>query len=70
MGANVVASRNCGNWSLCHEQLLVNPPSASRFVSRIQESLHLKFPTDMENFGRNNAVGRLTGLLQSLLGNA
>jgi glycosyltransferase involved in cell wall biosynthesis len=35
MGSNVVASRNCGNWALCHPALLVEPFSIDAYLERI-----------------------------------
>lgn len=35
MGCNVVASRNCGNWELCHADLLVERFTAAEFAERI-----------------------------------
>ena len=66
MGANVVASRNCGNWMLCHEDLLVDPPSSKNFVAAIRRSLERKFPDTLEYFMSTNSARQLTGLLEVL----
>jgi glycosyltransferase involved in cell wall biosynthesis len=39
MGCNVVASRNCGNWTLCHPDLLVEPFTAEAFLERIRRAV-------------------------------
>lgn len=39
MGCNVVTSRNCGNWELCHSELLVDPYSGKGFIEKIRLAL-------------------------------
>jgi len=39
MGCNVVASRNCGNYELCHPDLLVDPYTWKDFVEKIRLAL-------------------------------
>jgi glycosyltransferase involved in cell wall biosynthesis len=36
MGCNVVASKNCGNWTLCHPDLVVAPFEVDGFVTAIR----------------------------------
>jgi glycosyltransferase involved in cell wall biosynthesis len=50
MGCNVVASRNCGNWRLCHKELLVEPFSAAQFLQKIRYSLSRKYEDNMRLF--------------------
>ena len=50
MGCNVIASRNCGNWRLCNEQLLAERCSASAFVSAIQRAQRGPYPDHREHF--------------------
>ena len=50
MGANVVASKNCGNWMVCAEQLLVDPCTSERFVEKILKSLVNKFDDNIKWF--------------------
>jgi hypothetical protein len=47
---NVVASRNCGNWSLCHPELLVDPGTTDEFIRRIRRSLDRRFEDDIGGF--------------------
>lgn len=39
MGCNVIASPNCGNWQLCHEQLLAEDCSPGAFLRKIPLAL-------------------------------
>jgi glycosyltransferase involved in cell wall biosynthesis len=50
MGCNVVASRNCGNWRLCHKELLVEPFSAAQFLQKIGYALSRKYEDNMRLF--------------------
>lgn len=50
MGCNLIASRNCGNWQLCHEELLVDPFSAAQFLQKIMRSLSRKYEDNIQLF--------------------
>ena len=50
MGCNVVASRNCGNWQLCNEQLLVDPFTVDGFVARIARAVERKLDDHLDAF--------------------
>lgn len=50
MGCNIVASKNCGNWMICHEELLVQPFHPSGFANAIRLSLSKKLPDNMKYF--------------------
>ena len=50
MGCNLVASRNCGNWEICNESLLVDPFSVDNFVKKIRLSRNERFPDHMQGF--------------------
>ncbi len=62
MGCNVVASRNCGNWRLCHDELLVPRCEASPFVDRIQRAVTRPFPDGRDLF--QGGYGELLGALE------
>ncbi len=47
---NVVASKNCGNWRLCNEALLVDPPDLGVYVDRIRRAVERKLPDNMAYF--------------------
>jgi hypothetical protein len=50
MGCNVVATRNCGNWQLCHEDLMAEACDAAEFVRRIRRSLTGARPDGRDRF--------------------
>jgi len=50
MGCNVVASRNCGNWALCHPNLLVEPYAVEGFVRASARAMTRRFPDRIERF--------------------
>lgn len=50
MGCNVVASRACGNWQLCHDALLAQPDQLYDFVQKIRVALRSKLPDNMQFF--------------------
>lgn len=47
LGCNVVTSRNCGNWSLCHETLVVESFTAAAFVAAAKRAMTQKLPDRM-----------------------
>jgi glycosyltransferase involved in cell wall biosynthesis len=50
MGCNVIASRNCGNWGLCNDNLLVDPYIRSGFVRAIRKGAQMKYPDKLDDF--------------------
>ena len=50
MGCNVVASKNCGNWELCNERLLVSDYTADAFADAIRRAHAAKFADHMARF--------------------
>jgi glycosyltransferase involved in cell wall biosynthesis len=64
MGCNIVASKNCGNWMICNEQLLAEPFSPKNFVNAIRLSLFKKFDDSMTFFLETNSYGRLVEMTQ------
>jgi glycosyltransferase involved in cell wall biosynthesis len=50
LGCNVIASRNCGNWELCHPELLVDPYDADGFVECIERGAKRKYKDNLESF--------------------
>jgi len=59
MGCNVVASRNCGNWRLCSDDLLVEPYTVQTFVDRIRLSLKDRIRDRREFFFREDSFRNL-----------
>ncbi len=50
MQCNVIASKNCGNWNLCNEFLLVDSFTPESFIQKISASLTRKFSDNMDWF--------------------
>jgi glycosyltransferase involved in cell wall biosynthesis len=50
MGCNVIASRNCGNWDLCHAELAATTCSPAEFDRTIRASLAGAYPDHRERF--------------------
>jgi glycosyltransferase involved in cell wall biosynthesis len=63
LGCNIVASKNCGNWRICNEQLLVDPFSLSGFVENARLSLARKLADNMDYFLETNSYGDLIDTL-------
>jgi glycosyltransferase involved in cell wall biosynthesis len=43
LGCNVVASKNCGNWEMCHPELVADPFNADTFTTCIRRAMQRKF---------------------------
>jgi len=54
LGCNIVASRNCGNWRICHDELLVEPYALETFVDRVRLAC-----------GKRQYIANIDGFLQS-----
>jgi len=50
LGCNVVSSRNCGHWKLCHPELLVDPYTVEEFERCVELALTAKFEDNMAYF--------------------
>ena len=50
MDCNVIASRNCGNFELCNEQLLAEGCSPEAFLSKIERSLERPYMDHRKKF--------------------
>jgi len=59
MGCNVIASKNCGNWQVCHSDLLVEPFNTKIWRERIERSLAQRFDNNMDYFFRANSYQNL-----------
>lgn len=59
MGCNIVASKNCGNWLICNENLLVDPFRLDNFFDNIQLSLTKKFNDNIDIFLQTNSYENL-----------
>ncbi len=64
MGCNVVASPNCGNWSLCHEDLAAERCAAGDLVDRIRIAVTRPYPDHRQAFrgGYDDLVETLSAI--------
>jgi glycosyltransferase involved in cell wall biosynthesis len=63
MGANIVASKGCGNWMLCNEQLLVERPDDS-LIEVCRRAAERPYPDHRARFRESGAYGKLLEALQ------
>jgi glycosyltransferase involved in cell wall biosynthesis len=66
LGCNVVASRNCGNWEICHPELLADPFHTDRFGACIEMGLARRYPDQMDRFLHPSSYARLVRTLRGL----
>ena len=61
---NLVASKNCGNWSLCNQELIVHPFSCQLFLDKIRLSLTDRFQDNIDYFLQS---GSYSDLMETIL---
>jgi glycosyltransferase involved in cell wall biosynthesis len=66
LGCNVVATKNCGNWRLCHEALLVDPPDDAAFATAIRRAVEREYANDLDWFLRTRSYERLLEIVAAL----
>ena len=66
LGCNVVATRNCGNWRLCHETLLVDPPNDDTFAAAVRRGAARQYPNGLAWFLGTRSYGRLLEIVDAL----
>jgi hypothetical protein len=59
LGCNVIASKNCGNWQLCNDNLLVVPFDDSTFIEKIFLASTRRFEANMGFFLEKNCYQNL-----------
>jgi len=64
LGCNLVASKNCGNWSLCHPSLVADPFSRQVFLDKIRLSLTGRYQDNIDDFLQS---GSYADLLETIL---
>jgi glycosyltransferase involved in cell wall biosynthesis len=67
MGCNVVASKNCGNWELCNDRLLVSEYTADAFAEAILRARTAKFTDHMGRFLDRSSYRALKDVLEQQL---
>ena len=63
MGCNVVASKNCGNWELCNDRLLVTEYTADEFAEAILRARTAKLSDHMDLFLERSSYRSLKEVL-------
>jgi len=66
MGCNIVASKNCGNWRICNDALLVDPCAADTFVEKTALAISRKLQDNMRVFLQSNSYENLVETLSVL----
>lgn len=59
MDCNLVASKNCGNWQICNERLLVDPFTPEQFLQKTALSVSEKFDDNMSVFLKTDSYQSL-----------
>jgi glycosyltransferase involved in cell wall biosynthesis len=63
MDCNLVASKNCGNWKICNERLLVDPFTPEEFLKKTVLSVSEKFDDNMSFFLKTDSYHSLLDTL-------
>jgi len=63
MGCNIVASKNCGNWMLCNENLLVDPYTLDNYIEKIKKSVTKKYNDNIDYFTDLKSFDKLTEII-------
>jgi len=66
MGANVVASKCCGNWMLCNENLLVDRHDDGAFVAASRRAVETRYPDHLDRFLDAKGYDKLLEILSTL----
>jgi len=59
LGCNIITSKNCGNWQICNEVLLIDPFKTKIFCDRISISLEKKYEDNIHFFLQTNSYKKL-----------
>ncbi len=66
MGCNLVASRNCGNWKVCHPDLLVEPFDEAHLAECIHLATTRRYDDRLDHFRTQGAYRQLTAIIQAI----
>jgi hypothetical protein len=66
MGCNLVASKNCGNWDVCHPDLLVEPFDEGHMSERIHLAAARKYDDRLDHFTTQGAYRELTAIIRAI----
>lgn len=64
MGCNIVATKNCGNWMVCHDQLLADPSTEREFLRAMALSQSQKFADNIQFFLQAGCYRQLVEITQ------
>jgi len=59
MGCNLIASKNCGNWMICNDELLVCNYDYKEFGEKIYRSIDRKFEDNLNYFNEKSSYKEL-----------
>lgn len=63
MGCNIIASKNCGNWEICNEDLLVDNYRLGDYLEKIHLSLTKKYDDNIDYFLDNGSYRNLLDII-------
>ena len=63
MDCNIVASRNCGNWQICNNKLLVDTFNLRTFLEKIRLSISKKYEDNIDYFLNSSSYKNLTDII-------
>lgn len=63
LGCNIVASKNCGNWQICNNNLLVTNYYSKEYTDKIRLALNAKYDDNMYFFLKTNSYKNLKNIL-------
>lgn len=66
MGCNLVASKNCGNWQMCHPDLLVEPFDEAHMAERIHLATTRRYDDRLDHFRALGGYQELTAIIQAI----
>ncbi len=66
MGCNLVASKNCGNWAVCHPDLVVEPFDEAHMAERIHLATTGRYDDRLDHFTTQGAYRELTAIIQAI----
>ena len=66
MGCNLVASKNCGNWEVCHPDLLADPFDEVGMAQRIHLATARKYDDNLDRFTTQGAYRELNAIIQAI----
>ena len=63
MGCNLVASKNCGNWKICNDDLLVETYNTDSFLEKIELAISKRFTDNLDFFVNSNSYEKLKNVI-------